>query len=227
MDDEVLQVFTATLLLHYLDMKHKYESSPYIQKIHNCSKQIDISPTELAAISTALRASFFKNQSLGEPCKDNVDDLLNQIQNQAKLIEEQAHLLHQSNLQLVEMNKRLARIEEKIGIHASSDIHEVTPVCSTESPLKKRKEVPKSLANMWFNWYANMEKARNPSISRQRFYDHKQIVQYMKMFLFHGFKINQPLDKNQVALLGQEAEKNLLAFLRQHDSTVTWTLTRP
>jgi TolA-binding protein len=177
LDDEVLQVFTATLLLHYLDMKETYGSSLYIEKIHMCSRQIDITPMELVAISTALRASFFKehltSRSIGESCKDNVDDLVTQVQNQAKLIEEQAHLLQQSNERLVEMNKRLARIEKAVGIHESSDEHEVTPIHPTESPQKKRKEAPRSLANIWFNWYAQMEKARNPSISPQRFYDHK------------------------------------------------------
>jgi len=232
LDSNVLDVFTATLLLHYLDMKETYGSSLYLQKLHWCAQDAGFTTTELGAISIALWASFFSKQSstgsIREVSKEAIEVLTSQMLRQAKLIEEQAELLQQSNEQLVTLNKRLERIEGAFGILQNNNDKptDALPVRNEsvgirQTQHKKRKEAPKSLAHIWFHWYVQLERKQTTAISRQRFNDYKQIVQFMKMFLLNGFEISSPLNKSQVALLGREAEKNLLLFVRQHNISST------
>ena len=227
--EEVADVLTATMLMHYPEMKSINSQTPYIAPVQDICHRHGFVEEELLTYSSVVRADF--NSMLFHDAKPTSDG--------TALATLQAQLHEQSRLMvdLVQQMTRLVTRVEQIETHclqrpsqgtsvsgvANSIVagNEVTTTELDESP--RRKEAPQTLSACWFQWYTE-KPWLSSQYSRQKMNEKKCVVGFMKLFLPGGYDIPSADDtdfKSNVARLGAKAEEGVLQFLSRHGHSGT------
>lgn len=219
-DQQVLEVFMATVVLHYPDMMLHRPSSPYVRRVQEALAASEVNESELLSWSAALHHA-------AEPPSDTKD--VSQEQELLVLAKKQSQQMDLIIAQLKRLEERLAALEDKkTGGTESIDITAPTQTPRTADerleldPVQRlRKQAAKALTVAWYEWFCAEPRVYNAiHISKEKLHEYRYAVAYMMLFLPNGYALDlsSPSYKAQVQALGEEAEANTLAFLQSHGS---------
>ncbi|EGZ23108.1 hypothetical protein PHYSODRAFT_324362 [Phytophthora sojae] len=200
LDDDVTDVLTATLFMHYPDI------SP-ITKIRELLAERVIGESELLAWSVTISKAFVTPSaseafvSAGEGPSPALIDLI-------KRQSEQIDVLILQNKRL---DERIFAVEAHLKTLTSTA---ATQPANADATLPASEQPPP-----WFTAEPRVYASR--SVKKTALYEYRHIAGYLMLFLPEGFAldISSPAYKSEVLELGDKAQQNALTFLKSHGSS--------
>ncbi|OWZ17833.1 hypothetical protein PHMEG_0008172 [Phytophthora megakarya] len=220
-DRQVIQVLTAAVLRHFPHLKALNTSSPAVSRIEKAVISSGSTMADLMAWASHLARPVDTCEITGASTSPRTSPRTNPSNDQ-KIINHQAavikHLIDHSKRQ----DQRMNELERKLNSDPISTTKRYksgeAQVEKVSTPVKKqRRSGVTHLHATWFTWYAQEPRWQNGVPKRQRS-TAKLLVGFMKLFLPDGFVLDiaSPSYLDDVLELGMRAEKEVLAFVSQH-----------
>ncbi|TYZ59434.1 hypothetical protein PybrP1_005522 [[Pythium] brassicae (nom. inval.)] len=199
-----------------------YPNTPYVERVHAAMTALAIDIDEMNVWSSAVKASLLRAREETAAVSERDPTTADLLKTQSTLIRE-----------LVEQNQRLARLNtmahakldrlEQIITHQSSEtpiipsasLHTRPQLPAAAEPARKRYQTKKSLRNVWYEWFA--EKQRAAPLSRQRLHDLRACVCFMRLFLPGGYD----LVSGDLLQIASDSETNVPTFLQENGESAS------
>jgi hypothetical protein len=216
LDPQVLEVLTATLILHFPEMERHRLDSPSVRRIHE-ALVLNIQASELLAWSITLRAAF------NPPAEEKQETAAESSQDMIRVLEKLSQ-------QLDELLLRQTRVEEKLAALGANAESIDKPTNTTEQqhqeleqsqPKRARKRASKALSTVWFEWFTAVPRMyESTTVTKATLHESRHAVAFKMLCLPSGFKLDpaSPAYKAEVHTLGVEAEKKTLEYLAAQGS---------
>ncbi|KAE8961312.1 hypothetical protein PR003_g31342, partial [Phytophthora rubi] len=217
--DDVVDVLTATAILHYPEMLLHSPESPYIKRVRQALSQVQATEAEIAAWAIVIHRTLKQPEKNAPrsptPRRTGNDELLRR---QTLLLEQQAQLLGGLAADVKELNQRVGRLENP----SREDSTQPPPGAAGQSipPSDAARATPgrahsraKPLASVWYEWF--LPALPNARQNHRRHHECKVAVSFMRIFLPMGYDVTgeESDAKGRILSSGREAEANILAFL--------------
>ncbi|EGZ14279.1 hypothetical protein PHYSODRAFT_335926 [Phytophthora sojae] len=220
--DDVVDVLTATAILHYPDMLRLRPESLYIERVQEVLSQVQAAQAEIAAWSMAIHRTLqpSKNDTPRSPAPRRVeDDEL--LRRQTLLLKQQAQILGGLAAEVKALNQREQRLEHPSDVTTAPSTTAADSLSSSSSALSdtasgaatRAHSRAKPLATVWYEWFLPPLPSARPN--RRRYHECKVAVACMRVFLPAGYSVtgDEVTAKGRILSSGREAEANVLAFL--------------
>ncbi|POM60291.1 hypothetical protein PHPALM_30876 [Phytophthora palmivora] len=216
LDEELAEVLTATLVMHYPDMLLLADSSAFFVRM------------QLLTWSVAIRRAFTPS-----PAPAESRDSSAQYTALVDLLKKQINILILQNKRIEE---RLLAVESPKAtserplsdsrgdtLRRDGSMPEVAQTTAQLSRVARpKKKGLQLLSAIWYEWFtAEPPVHRSRSVKKTTLYEFRHIAGYMMLFLPSGFKLDasSPAFKSEVLELGEEAQTHALAFLKANGSS--------
>ncbi|KAE8976532.1 hypothetical protein PR003_g26110 [Phytophthora rubi] len=231
LDDDVADVLTATLFMHFPDMLRLCEESPFVTKVRETLAELNIGESELLAWSVTITRAFVTPPATTASAADDVEEKHSPAL--VDLIKRQSEQIDVLILQNKRLDERMLAVESQLRTltktpAADSACSAMLPtVAEQPSPLaakatRSNKKGAQSLSAIWFEWFtAEPRVYASKSVKKTALYEYRHITGYLIIFLPMGFALDtsSPAYKSEVLELGDKAQQNVLAFLKSHGSS--------
>ncbi|ETV63825.1 hypothetical protein H257_19241 [Aphanomyces astaci] len=194
----VIDTLTAYLLLNY----------PSLKKLNAQALPVLRHALDLLA---AARWIFWL-----EPLEQNARPIPETAEQ--RLIRHQATLLDQFMQAGRRQEERLQGLEAKVDGHAVKKPQVLENGNGEPTVKRQRQASATALRTTWFEWYGGEPRLyANADASKQKRYNARHLVAYMRLFLPKGFVMEEGSSTylDDVVSIGSAAESALLAFLRE------------
>ncbi|OWZ13568.1 hypothetical protein PHMEG_00013081 [Phytophthora megakarya] len=218
--DDVVDVLTATAILHYPDMLHLSPDSLYAKRVQEALRQVQATEAEISAWAIAIHRTLQQPEKEipSSPTPRRTDDG-SLLQRQTWLLEPQAQLLGGLAAEVRELNQRVQRLEgHRKRLPRNQDPRpQVQPRLAL---LSRCKRVDISCA---FSGEATRNRLvrvvlsplPNARPNRRRYHECKVAVASIHFFLPTGYDVTgaESEAKERILSSGREAEAYVFSFL--------------
>ncbi|POM67131.1 Hypothetical protein PHPALM_16910 [Phytophthora palmivora] len=220
LSQQVLDVLTAYLILHYPLMKKLQADGQAVRRMESAAVNAGASVTELLAWSSHLAVC---QATIPETSQEQETTHITEQSNQSKIIDHQRSVIDQLMEHIKRQDERMDNLEAKMDGTSSQDKNRKRQRDSSQEqdkPKRRRGSVT-NLRSIWFAWYAQEPRMWQSTISKQQKSDAKLLVAFMKLFLDGGFVLDTtaPDYRDRVLDLGKRAEEAVLSFLSERKIT--------
>lgn len=223
-DSKVLDALTATLVLHYPQLKVLNEHAPAVRHLETCALEARITTVELLSWSTALHQSATAandtkhsadERDRGGTVCDRDTAVINELIAINRKLSARLRVCETALLRLPAQQERKRTRDDDCGDEPTA--------LEAPPPKRRKKSAPANLSSVWYAWYTQVPRMWNCGGDRQRRSDSRLLVAYLKLFLPKGFELDEAdaAYKDTVLAHGKSAESALLEFLRSRSFTAT------
>ncbi|KAE9172862.1 hypothetical protein PF005_g26520 [Phytophthora fragariae] len=162
LDDDVADVLTATLFMHFPDMLRLCEGSPFITKVRETLAELNIGESELLAWGVTITRAIVTPPATTASATDDVEEKHSPAL--VDLIKRQSEQIDVLILQNKRLDERMLAVESELRTltknpaadSACSDLS--LTVAEQQSPLaakatRSKKKGAQSLSAIWFEWF--------------------------------------------------------------------------
>ncbi|OWZ19031.1 hypothetical protein PHMEG_0006777 [Phytophthora megakarya] len=228
-DPSVCEVLTASLFQHFPEVLERYPMCPYVPRMRIILFEFDIAKTQLLAWSFELQHKSMNKTVDPEgngALKYSREDTLINYQN--CVISELVAMNQALAKRVTELEKQQAQRDEVISVSmTSAEPRAAGEVAGNTSSNTMAPAKPKSCgskshskwpASIWYEWYAKTSRLWDVCENRQKKSAYKKIVNYVKIFLPNGFKMDpsSPTYCDHALEVGQQSEDSMFKVFVAH-----------